>query len=116
MTVRIAERPPDVQEHRRIGGLQLPCEFVGAYEHTRQRRTVQLLDIRGARRLTALSGDRKATLDGFVERRRHAVQATEQHDLPVEEVTLDRTRAPGQALPGGTAATNPARDLCHLGD
>ena len=48
--------------------------------------------------------------DRRVERRRHAVQAPEQHDLSVEVVGLDRARPPGEALPTGGATALVAAD------
>ena len=46
--------------------------------------------------------------------RRHAVQATLEHDLPVEEVGLDRPRPVGQALPAGATSPLPRRGAGDL--
>ena len=54
-----------------------------------------------------LVGDR---LQQRVHRRRHAVEAPEQHDLAVELVDLDAAGAASEALPRGAAAAALARD------
>ena len=56
----------------------------------------------------------RQALQQRVHRSRHPVQGTLEHDLPVEEVDLDRSGAAGQALPAGATPPLPRRRGCHL--
>src|SRR5690349_20339501 len=68
---------------------------------------------RAGRELLAHHAARDAA-QGVVHRRRHAVAATEQHDLAVEEVDLGRAEPPGDALPRRAALARVAVDRLHV--
>ena len=67
--------------------------------------SAQLLDAPRARGAPVGGGADRQALQQRVHRGRHTVEATEQHDLPVEELGLDRTRRRG---PGSASSIRPA--------
>ena len=78
------------------------------------RQLAQLLDAPrpGGRALGG--GPDGQALQQRVDRRRHAVEGAQEHDLAVEELGLDRPRPAGQALPAGAPLPLPRRRRRHL--
>ena len=70
----------------------------------------QLLGCDAPRRATFPGRGIRVALQHRVHRRRHAVEAAEQHDLAVEIVGFDAAGAPAQALPRRSAAARRAAD------
>ena len=78
-----------------------------AMAHPRQ--LAELLDAPCSRGGPVGGGPDRQALQQCVHRRRHTVEAAEQHDLAVEELGLDRPGAAGEALPARPPLPLPRR-------